>query len=228
MPRSIIISGGKVSGINIQTDVRKVKKRGRLWLAIYITAAAGVIFALLVYAGSRARPIIISMTEIHAHSIGVRIVGEAVEAEIARFTYDDLISFEKSADGKINALKINILNVNRLKSRLSVMILDKISDMGEIILYIPAGNLFSGEFLSGRGPKIRVSLVPTGYVITDIRSLFTSAGINQTRHQIMLDVRVSLSITMPFAVEALYIYTSLAIAETIIVGDVPNVYVTGE
>jgi len=167
-----------------------------------------------------------SMAEAHARSIGARVVGEAINEEIAMsdLTYDDLISFEKAADGKISALKTNIMTVNRLKSTLAVVILDKLAVIDDVNLYIPVGNLLNGEFLSGRGPRIEIILIPVGSVVTDIRNVFTSAGINQTRHQIMLDVWVSVSIIMPFSVETTDIFTSVSIAETIIVGDVPNMY----
>jgi len=170
------------------------------------------------------------MAEAHARSTGARVVGEAINEEIAmsNLAYDDLISFEKAVDGKISALKTNILTINRLKSTLAVVILNKLAGMEDINLYIPVGNLLNGEFLSGRGPRIEVILIPVGSVVTDIRNVFTSAGINQTRHQIMLDVWVSVSIILPFSVETTDIFTSVSIAETIIVGDVPNMYMAGD
>jgi sporulation protein YunB len=230
MPKSIIISGGKISAADARFMNRsKNKKRKKFaWFLVYLAVIACVASALFIYAASRARPVIAGMAAAHARYAGARIVGEAVDEEIARsgLTYGDLISFEKTADGKITALKTDILNVNRLKSNLSVMILSKLEEMDNIILHIPAGNLFGGGFLSGRGPAIEIILIPLGSVITDIRGVFAPAGINQTRHSVMLDVTVSVSIIMPFSVQTAEAAASVVIAETIIVGDVPDVYVS--
>jgi len=247
MPKSIIISGGSVSR-ETTGNKRRFGNRNRRGfgnrnrrgfgnknrrklkfiyrLLIFMLVLAGVFLIILRYSEARLRPIMTSMAEAHARSIGARVVGEAINEQIAmsNLAYDDLISFEKAADGRVSALKTNILTVNRLKSALAVVILNKLACMEDINLYIPVGNLLNGEFLSGRGPRIEVILIPVGSVVTDISNVFTSAGINQTRHQIMLDVRVTVSIILPFSVETTDIYTSVSIAETIIVGDVPNMY----
>jgi sporulation protein YunB len=230
MSKSIIISGGNVSETSAGNGKRKFsnrkKKKTGIKILIFLAVLISVLFGIMKYSEYRLRPIIKSMAEAHARTIGARVTAEAINEEIARnnLTYDDLISFEKSENGKISALKTNIMNVNKLKSRLSAVILNKLSDMENVNLYIPVGNLLNGEFLSGRGPEIEVILLPVGSVATDITNVFTTAGINQTRHQIMLEVLVSVSIIMPFSVENTDISTSVSIAETIIVGDVPNMY----
>ena len=202
----------------------RLKTRHRILLLFLIILFAGL--GIVKYSELKIRPIITSMAEAHARSIGARVIGETINEEMAvsNITYDDLVSFEKDSGGKISALKTNIILVNKLKSRLSVIILNKLSDMEDINLYLPVGNLLNGEFLSGRGPKIEVILLPVGSVTTNISNVFTSAGINQTRHQIIFEVRVTVSIIMPFSVESTDITTSISIAETIIVGDVPNMY----
>ena len=217
-------SNGRNKKTNNNNNSRRFKTRYRL----LIFFAVIIIFSVVVlkYSESRLRPIIVSMAETHAKSIGSKVVSEAIteEIEVNNISYDDLISFEKDENGKIAALKTNIIMINRLKSRLSVVILDKLSNMNDINLYIPIGNIINGEFFSGRGPKIEIIVLPVGSVTTNITNVFTSAGINQTRHQIMLEVNVTVSIIMPFSVESTDISTSMAIAETIIVGDVPKFF----
>ena len=230
MPKSIIISSGGVSEISDRGGNNKNnnRKRFKTRYRLLIFLAVIVIFSVVVlkYSEARLRPVIVSMAETHARSIGSKVVSEAITEEIEanNISYDDLISFEKDENGKIAALKTDIIMINRLKSRLSVVILDKLSDMNDINLYVPVGNLINGEFFSGRGPKIEIIVLPVGSVTTNITNIFTSAGINQTRHQIMLEVNVTVSIIMPFSVESTDISTSMAIAETIIVGDVPKFF----
>jgi len=208
-----------------KNNIKKIF-RLRYRILIFFVVLTILFFVVLKYSESRLRPIIISMAEAHARSTGSKVVSEAINEEIEanNISYDDLISFEKDESGKIAALKTDIIMINRLKSRLSVVILNKLSGMKDINLYIPIGNLVNGELFSGRGPKLEIIVLPVGSVTTNITNVFTSAGINQTRHQIMLEVNVTVSIIMPFSVKSTDISTSMAIAETIIVGEVPNMY----
>ena len=228
MPKSIIISNGSVSSVenpgNPGKNHRKFKARYKL--LIFLAVVLVIVIAVWKYSEYRMRPIIASMAEAHARSIGAKVVSEAIfeEIEANNISYDDMITFEKDGSGKIAALKTDIIMVNRLKSRLSVVILDKLSNMDDINLYIPVGNLLNGEFFSGRGPKVEIIVIPVGSVTTNITNVFTSAGINQTRHQIVLEVYVTVSIIMPFSVESTDVMMSVVIAETIIVGDVPKMY----
>ena len=234
MPKSIIISNGGVSAVSnsgggrINRRNKNNGKRFKTKYRVLIFLLVLVLFAVFImrYAAVTMRPIIVSMAEAHARSIGAKVVSEAIneEVEANNITYDDLISFEKGEAGQITALKTNILLVNRIKASLSVAVLNKLSNMKDLNLYIPVGNLVNGEFFSGRGPKLEIILIPVGSVTTNITNVFTSAGINQTRHQIMLEVNVTVSVIMPFSVESTDISTSIPIAETIIVGDVPQMF----
>lgn len=230
MPKSIIISNGGVSAITDSGNISGSNKRKnkynnyngkrlktRYRFLLFFLVLISLFAIILKYSESRIRPIIISMAEAHSRSIGAKVVSEAISEEIEanNISYDDLISFEKDESGKIAALKTDIIMVNRLKSKLSVVILNKLLNLEDINLYIPVGNLVNGEFFSGRGPRIEIIVLPVGSVATNITNIFTSAGINQTRHQIMLEVYVTVSVIMPFSVESTDISTSIAIAETI-------------
>ena len=183
MPKSIIISNSGVSEISNNGRNRKTnnsnsnnRKRFKTRYRLLIFFAVIIIFSIVVlkYSESRLRPVIVSMAETHARSIGSKVVSEAITEEIEanNISYDDLISFEKDENGKIAALKTDIIMINRLKSRLSVMILDKLSNMNDINLYVPVGNLINGEFFSGRGPKIEIIVLPVGSVTTNITMVF--------------------------------------------------------
>lgn len=64
--------------------------------------------------------------------------------------------------------------------------------MGKQDIYLSMGTLSGVQLLSGRGPDLNLKVVPSGYMTSEIENRFDSAGINQTRHQIMLkmDMRV--------------------------------------
>ena len=52
--------------------------------------------------------------------------------------------------------------------------------------------------LAGRGPGIKITISSVGDVETDLRSEFTSQGINQTLHRVYLQVKCQVNILTPF------------------------------
>ena len=56
----------------------------------------------------------------------------------------------------------------------------------------------SGMYVfSGRGPNLKIKVIPKGIVKPILKSEFTPAGINQTRHRILIDIGIQLQIIMP-------------------------------
>ena len=65
-----------------------------------------------------------------------------------------------------------------------------------------------------------------GNVETELVSQFSHAGINQTLHRIYLDVTTDINITTPFKTIGSSYKTKVLLAESIIVGRVPDSYTT--
>jgi len=183
-------------------------------------------YGVLKFAELRLNPIISSMAITRGKSLATQVISEAIadDPTLAEITYDDLVSFEKDAAGKITALKTNVIEINKIKASLSVDILGKLSDIPSTELKIPIGNLINGELFSGRGPAFTVRLIPVGAVSADVNNVFTSAGINQTRHQIMLQIHATINLLLPTGTVSTDIDSSVCIAETVIVGDVPGAF----
>ena len=104
----------------------------------------------------------------------------------------------------------------------------KISNIDTMSTKIPLGNLLNQSFLSGLGPKIKIKMVPIGYATIDVKNEFTSAGINQTKHEIYLEISCALSVLLPVSSEGTLVKTQIPVAETIIVGNVPGTYTNVE
>ena len=54
--------------------------------------------------------------------------------------------------------------------------------------------------------------------------MFTSAGINQTLHQIMLDVEVEITLLIPGGKTETRVDAAVCVAETLLMGQVPDTY----
>ena len=139
-------------------------------------------------------------------------------------TYGDIISFVLDKDGRINAMTTNIVTANKLKSFLALSILTRITNVDETELNIPVGNLTGISVLAGRGPEMKVKVIPIGSVQTELSSQFVSAGINQTQHRIIMEVTSNVDIILPSETVSTTVSVNVVIAETVIVGSVPDSY----
>ena len=190
-----------------------------------------MIGCLLVCAGAyfiaeRLRPMICPIAVAEAKSIATMSINTAVNQElsVAEIGYDDLITLEMDAENRVTALKANTLEINKLRASLTVAIQSKVDQIQDSIVEIPLGTVVNNELLSGVGPNIRIQLAPVGFVETDITNSFSAAGINQTRHQVILSVSATIAIVMPAATEYAQVETSIVLGESVLVGKVPQNY----
>ncbi len=207
-------------------------KKKNTKLSLYITFSVLLVFCMLVLGifEFRIRPIIQEVASSRAKNIAVRVISNVVNDTMAKadIKYTDLVSFQKNGEQNITAVTSDIVGINKLKSTLSVEIEKKISDIDTMSTKIPLGNLFNQSFLSGLGPKIKIQMVPIGYATIDVKNEFTAAGINQTKHEIYLEISCSMSVLLPVTSSGTTVKTQIPVAETIIVGNVPSTYTNVE
>jgi sporulation protein YunB len=71
---------------------------------------------------------------------------------------------------------------------------------------------------------MKVRVIPTKQVTVDVENKFEQAGINQTRHLIYFKINSTIKIAVPLVHKDLTVSTTVPLADTIIVGDVPNTF----
>lgn len=174
----------------------------------------------------RLRPIVASAGEIRAKALVERTINDAVINRLREneVKYDDLVTLKKDNRGQIAALASNIVGINRLKAELGGDITRKLGDERIMSASLPIGSLMNNSFLSGYGPRIKFRVVPFGCVIIDIKNNFSAAGINQTKHEIFLEVSAEVAIIIPGGQNVVSVKTNIPVAQTVIVGEVPNTY----
>lgn len=138
--------------------------------------------------------------------------------------YDRIVYFEKDLDGRITALKTNMSEVNRLKTDILNIINDEILALDTSDIGIPLGSLFLPEFFSGKGPSIPVHILSIRNSDAVFTSNFSHAGINQTLHQLTMEVSVDVSVLVLAKTESFTVTSEVVVAETVIVGEVPQTY----
>ena len=138
--------------------------------------------------------------------------------------YDRMVYFEKDLNGRITALKTNMSEVNRLKTDILNVINDEILALDTSDIGIPLGSLFLPELLSGKGPAIPVHILSIRNSDAAFSSNFQQAGINQTLHQLTMELSVDVAVLVLAKTESFTVTTEVVVAETVIVGDVPQTY----
>ena len=203
---------------------RRINRRALARLLIFF-AMAGVL-ALAFIATAQMKPLLASLATTKVSNTVTRIVSEAVyEAiETGEIQYDGLVSFEKDNDGRITAVRSNMAACNHLQAEILDTVLTRIDQVSTRELSIPIGTLTGSSLLAGRGPRITVRMESVGSSEANFSNEFVSAGINQTKHQIILTVDVYVSILLPGFTTATKVSNSFIVAETVIVGAVPDSY----
>lgn len=206
--------------------LRYIRLSGRQRLAIWSALIVLVLTTVVCMAVIHMEPILVSMATARVSNTVNRIVVEAVNDAIqgGEIDYGILVEFEKDAEGRVTALKSNMAAFNRLQSRIADDILLRLSEVSTTTLAIPIGTLTGSSLLAGRGPALKVKMQSVGSTTASFRNTFGSAGINQTRHQILLDVQVNMSILLPGFRTSTKVNNEISVAETVIVGSVPDNY----
>ena len=175
---------------------------------------------------SRYRDVISELAETQVKNTTSDLTNDAIARQIADgiIAYDRIVYFEKNLDGQITALKTNIGEVNRLKTDILNIINDEILALDTSDIGIPLGSLFLPEFFSGKGPVIPVQILSIRNSEAKFTSHFSQAGINQTLHQLVMEVSVDVSVLVLGQSSSFTVVSEVVIAETVIVGDVPDTY----
>ena len=176
---------------------RRMDRRRVLRALAFLLMALAL--TVLFIAATQMRPLLESMATTRVSNTVTRIVSEAVYEAIEKgeLQYDGLVSFEKDTEGHITAVQSNMAAFNHLQAEILDTVLTRISQVPTGDLSIPIGSLTGSTLLAGRGPRITVRMESVGSSEANFRNAFTSAGINQTKHQIILTVDVSVSVLLP-------------------------------
>ena len=201
-------------------------RKGRIRAKIKLLACAAAILTVTVMADAQLRPVIKTVAAYEAKNQAVRAINDAVAEELAAMdvSYGDLVRLDYGEGGEVTALQTDIVSMNRLQSGVTRRIVDEIVQITDQSIEVPLGSLIGGQFLSGRGPAITIKMIPSSFVETSIHNTFVEAGINQTRHQIMLNVNMTVSAIIPGYSVTSQVSNDICVAETVIVGLVPEAY----
>lgn len=167
-----------------------------------------------------------SMLDIAEGEIRIKIteiINKAIINEYTKnFHYDDIINVEKDVNGDITLLKADTLKMNKIACDVSLKSQEELKKLEHMGITFPMGYVFKNNLLAYYGPNVKVKIEPIGYIETKYLSRFNSAGINQTRHTISVQVKSKVKIIIPMKTKEIEVKNQVPICETIIVGNTPN------
>ena len=196
-----------------------------------VLLAATVVFVAI---NNRVNPILKKMTAVQAAYIANLAIDRAAANVLAEedISYSDLIRLNTLSDGTVSSMTADIREMNRFKTNISKAIQQNLLDYCEREIAIPIGTLTGIDLFSGRGPSVRMKIQLYGNVTANLRSKFEGAGINQTRHQVICDVKVGVSAIIPGCSSYTEVENCFTVSETVLLGRVPesftNVDTSGE
>lgn len=182
--------------------------------------------AVLLVLRTKYRKVLTELAQTQVKNVTSDLINDAVDREIAEGTiqYDRLVYFEKDLEGRITALKTNMGEINRLKTETLALINQEILDMDSSALGVPIGSLVLPEVFAGRGFSIPIEILTIRNSDASFSSCFSQAGINQTLQQMKMDVFVDVTVLILGSTESFTVTSQVVVAETVIVGQVPNTY----
>ncbi len=161
-----------------------------------------------------------------ANAVALRITNEAYDETIKEFSfeYDDLAIINYSDNNDVTSISINSANVNQFQSYLLQKIQENLDLQKVYYFSLPLGAFTRINEFTDNGPNVVVNFRLTGTASCQIKSTFESEGVNQTVHNIIVVINIDMNTISAEYTSTITYSTELQIAQTVIVGDVPQGY----
>lgn len=181
---------------------------------------------LFLLADRNFRPLVFSLAEARSAAMASQVLsGALAEALEDGVGYDDLMNVRMDEKGQVALLSANTMRMNQLAEKAGAAALRRLNNMSSERVTVPLGAVLGVTLFAGSGPGIPVSIVPIGSISTDFATEFEACGINQTRHKVFLQVTASIRIVIPTGAKTTQVSANMLVAESIIVGAVPEGFV---
>lgn len=212
---------------------RPVLKAGRLVfkgqktaMGFYCICAFLIVVIILILGEVKLRPIIKNAGGNALKNELTMLLNQSVEKSVSdkNVKYEDFVSLAYDSEGSISSVVTNTAFVNRFKAQLSNDVAKTVEECGDFNIIVPWGTLFGSEIFSDQGLELTVESSTYGFVVTDVCSSFESVGINQTLHRVYVKAKLYATAYIgDYRIDET-ITGNIPVAETVIVGDVPNAF----
>lgn len=199
------------------------KSKRRIKIALIAILFATVL--IIIFFSKNVNPVIKKIAQDEVRAMTTVAVNSAAGKIMAEQSgYDNIINITKDDNGDILLIQTNSALINSIARQTVILAQHNISSLGEQGISVPIGSLSGIMFFSGKGPEIKIKILPVGTAESKFYSQFTEAGINQTKHTILIEIISDVSVIMPGVNATIQTVTDVVLCENIIVGKVPDTY----
>ena len=201
------------------------KLRRRTVAACVLLCLLGLAAAALVVEKNMTR-VVLSLAQAQARAMAVQVLNQSASEMLSTgsVTYDSLMNVTTGENGQVRLIQANAPEMNRLAAQVSLLAQEKLLGRGSQTVQVPLGSALGLTLLAGSGPRIAVQVLPVGSVHVEFHTDFQTAGINQTRHRVSLILTAQVQLVAPTGARTVEVSTQVAMAESIIVGEVPDTF----
>ncbi len=202
------------------------KKKNKLMVFTYIILTLLIMIYGFVLVDKKIKPTVVAIAEVKAQEIASKAINQSIKTKLTDdIRYQDLYFIRTDSEGNVTLMQANTIMMNYLASEVALAVQETIKNIRTSEMRVPLGNIFGSQLLAQYGPKIKIDVTPIGRVNVDFFTQFEQSGINQTRHKIYLVVKAQVKTIVPFSSSTMMVESTVPIAETIIVGKVPDNYI---
>ena len=171
-------------------------------------------------------PIVRNTAAMQAKNIAAKAINRATDIALTQKNpkYENLAVVARNSNGDVTSIQTNMAQINAIGNLMTTVIIEEMEALSLQKVHIPLGTLLGSRIFSGRGPKLSFYVVPTGSLESNIKNKFETVGINQTLHQIMLEIDIGILGLLPGYTTQTTVSSQICLAETVIVGAVPDYY----
>lgn len=202
---------------------RRNRRRGIVLATLVVCLLVG--FTYLV--DWELRPTILAVVDVQAVQVATQAANQAVLNTLTNdhVQYTDLVDIKRNEAGQVDLLQANTVRISELSAQVTLAVQNSLQSLNSQPLEIPLGQILGIQFLASRGPRLAMYIIPVGTVLANITNKFQDAGVNQTEQTIYLDLSTNVRVAVPLFANTVHVATTVPLAESIIVGTVPSVYV---
>lgn len=211
----------RLGGVERKIHNAGLKKRYAV-LCIFLLLAAFSAW----YVCFKIRPVFVKSMNMYIDSFVSGIINESITECFAASgaDYENLVKTTMGKNGEITSVQTDIIKLNKLSMDIANSLQGKISLCDRGTIPIPLGVILGNELFAGFGPDIEIAVITSGDTDVCYDDSFTATGINQTLHQIFLDIQISINTVAGYVNVEKNTDTRVLVAETVIVGAVPDYY----
>ncbi len=205
---------------------QKYEKRKKRKFRLVVFSFCMCLILVVCYVFFVVNPVVVEATKATVFSLSTSAVSDAVCDVLGEegFRYEDLVHIETNSQNEVVFISLDTVKLNLMARKFYQVAQIYLDQMGKYGVDVALGTFTGLPFLVGIGPKVSLKLMPIGAMTSVFESKFEGAGVNNTEHSLYIKLYASVSLVLPAYSTTVDSVTEVLVAESVISGKVPQVY----